>query len=463
MCKVDYDEFSASINGILYSLPEPTRQSVSAVDAPWRLDTPHAKNLERQFFGEVEEGEEGDEGDEGDEEGGGEKEKGERKAMTGAMTGAMGDEDGCVDGVDLREVVEGEDAGIGREGTEKGAAAHVPGIRRSARQPLAVSLPETPLGGSSRRGKEVTFGDSPRRKAKGEENEEAATDAVDAADAEESEGLEKVEEESNNSTAQHWATAETTRLPLPATVVASMKGMEARYARRKVASMKASGVSENDGRNSGTEHRHSDGDDAPSTPTRARSTDSTGTSTGGVSVSSPKKAWTPNHATSECQCRTCGAHSQHEHRRAKKGGGGGGGTTGTTTPNPPPKPTRFGVMNRRHHCRQCGIVVCWKCSKARRVVAGYGVTLQRVCDGCAMDLSLLIWTTLTANSDRDTIDALYFADAVVDLNVGVTRTKAALLVEQVDRDGDGKSMSREREREREIERSSEMGQCRCKV
>jgi hypothetical protein len=453
---VDYDEFSASINGILYSLPEPTRQSVSAVDAPWRLDTPHAKNLERQYFGEVEEGEEreerekGDKGDEGDEGGGRETEEGERKATTGAM----GDEDGCAvsaDGADPREVVEGGNAGIGREGTERGTAAHVPhvpGTRRSARQPLAVSLLETPqTRGPSRRGKEVTFGDSPRWKAKGEENEEAAADAVDAADAKELVGLEKAEkaeEEGNSSTAQHWATAETMRLRLPpATVVASTNATGARYAQRKV---RAIGVSGNDGRNSGTEHRHSDGDDgddgdgAPSTPTRARSTDSTGTSTGitgGVSVTSPKKAWTPNNATFECQCTTCGAHSQHEHRKAKKGGGGSGGTT---TPNPPPKPTRFGVMNRRHHCRQCGIVVCWKCSKARRVVAGYGVTLQRVCDECAMDLSLLIWTTLTANSDRDTIDVLYFADAVVDLNVGVTRTKAALLVEQVDRDRDGKSI-----------------------
>ena len=68
--------------------------------------------------------------------------------------------------------------------------------------------------------------------------------------------------------------------------------------------------------------------------------------------------------------------------------------------------------------------------------------VQRVCDGCAMDLSLLIWTTLTANSDHDTIAAIYFADAVVDLNVGITRTKAALLVEQVDQDGNGASKGR---------------------
>nr|XP_054759360.1 zinc finger FYVE domain-containing protein 26-like [Lytechinus pictus] len=43
---------------------------------------------------------------------------------------------------------------------------------------------------------------------------------------------------------------------------------------------------------------------------------------------------------------------------------------------------RFSMFNRRHHCRRCGRVVCWKCSQLRAVVDGYGDTPVRICDQC---------------------------------------------------------------------------------
>ncbi|XP_072171552.1 uncharacterized protein [Diadema setosum] len=43
---------------------------------------------------------------------------------------------------------------------------------------------------------------------------------------------------------------------------------------------------------------------------------------------------------------------------------------------------RFSMFNRRHHCRRCGRVVCWKCSQLRAIVDGYGDTPVRICDQC---------------------------------------------------------------------------------
>ena len=41
----------------------------------------------------------------------------------------------------------------------------------------------------------------------------------------------------------------------------------------------------------------------------------------------------------------------------------------------------FGFFKRKHHCRNCGVVVCAGCSKHTQYVEAYG-TLQRVCDRC---------------------------------------------------------------------------------
>lgn len=43
---------------------------------------------------------------------------------------------------------------------------------------------------------------------------------------------------------------------------------------------------------------------------------------------------------------------------------------------------RFSTFTRKHHCRNCGLVVCTKCSQARRVLKSNGPVGVRVCDSC---------------------------------------------------------------------------------
>ncbi len=48
----------------------------------------------------------------------------------------------------------------------------------------------------------------------------------------------------------------------------------------------------------------------------------------------------------------------------------------------------FTFFNRRHHCRYCGRIFCWKCSNAFKMLPSeFGVREpQRVCTGCAAEL-----------------------------------------------------------------------------
>ena len=82
--------------------------------------------------------------------------------------------------------------------------------------------------------------------------------------------------------------------------------------------------------------------------------------------------WQPDAATRSCQCSSC-----------NEGG------------------RLFGLTYRRHHCRNCGKVVCGACSKQRRECAhlGWGSVPQRVCDDCAGDEALLLWTVLRADKE----------------------------------------------------------------
>ena len=43
--------------------------------------------------------------------------------------------------------------------------------------------------------------------------------------------------------------------------------------------------------------------------------------------------------------------------------------------------SRFGFFTRKHHCRNCGVVVCASCSKHTQYVEAYG-SMQRVCNKC---------------------------------------------------------------------------------
>ncbi len=40
----------------------------------------------------------------------------------------------------------------------------------------------------------------------------------------------------------------------------------------------------------------------------------------------------------------------------------------------------FTFLNRRHHCRQCGVLCCGDCSTTRMQLAGCGLNKERVCD-----------------------------------------------------------------------------------
>ncbi|XP_014365563.2 pleckstrin homology domain-containing family F member 2 isoform X1 [Papilio machaon] len=51
------------------------------------------------------------------------------------------------------------------------------------------------------------------------------------------------------------------------------------------------------------------------------------------------------------------------------------------------KKTQFTVLNRRHHCRKCGSVVCGPCSSKRWVLRGQSDKPLRVCLQCYDDLT----------------------------------------------------------------------------
>ena len=45
---------------------------------------------------------------------------------------------------------------------------------------------------------------------------------------------------------------------------------------------------------------------------------------------------------------------------------------------------RFNILFRRkHHCRQCGTLVCDACSRVRDYVAGYKDKKVRICTHCS--------------------------------------------------------------------------------
>ena len=45
----------------------------------------------------------------------------------------------------------------------------------------------------------------------------------------------------------------------------------------------------------------------------------------------------------------------------------------------------FTFWRRRHHCRVCGGIYCWKCSKYKSLVREVAKTPVRVCGGCKSD------------------------------------------------------------------------------
>lgn len=48
--------------------------------------------------------------------------------------------------------------------------------------------------------------------------------------------------------------------------------------------------------------------------------------------------------------------------------------------------TQFTMINRRHHCRNCGNVICGNCSKNKFLIPSQSKAPVRVCDTCFEDL-----------------------------------------------------------------------------
>jgi len=55
--------------------------------------------------------------------------------------------------------------------------------------------------------------------------------------------------------------------------------------------------------------------------------------------------------------------------------------------------SKFSAYNRRHHCRNCGLIVCDGCSKKRFLLSHLDSKPVRVCDACH--------TKLTNNTPND--------------------------------------------------------------
>merc|ERR1719483_892047 len=51
------------------------------------------------------------------------------------------------------------------------------------------------------------------------------------------------------------------------------------------------------------------------------------------------------------------------------------------------KKSNFNVINRRHHCRKCGSVVCASCSSQKFLMPAQSSKPLRVCDPCYATLS----------------------------------------------------------------------------
>lgn len=47
---------------------------------------------------------------------------------------------------------------------------------------------------------------------------------------------------------------------------------------------------------------------------------------------------------------------------------------------------QFTVINRRHHCRNCGLVICGNCSKNKFLIPSQSSKPVRVCDTCFTEL-----------------------------------------------------------------------------
>lgn len=69
------------------------------------------------------------------------------------------------------------------------------------------------------------------------------------------------------------------------------------------------------------------------------------------------------------------------------------------------KNNKFTMVNRRHHCRNCGYVVCGDCSKNKYLLPSQSDEPVRVCNTCFETLSKTTTTNTTTNISPENKDA----------------------------------------------------------
>uniref|UniRef100_T1KHF8 FYVE-type domain-containing protein n=1 Tax=Tetranychus urticae TaxID=32264 RepID=T1KHF8_TETUR len=67
---------------------------------------------------------------------------------------------------------------------------------------------------------------------------------------------------------------------------------------------------------------------------------------------------------------------------------------------------QFTLLNRRHHCRNCGSVICASCSKSRFLIPSQSTKPVRVCDTCKNKLIKQRLGEVTNDSDQDNSSTL---------------------------------------------------------
>jgi FYVE/RhoGEF/PH domain-containing protein 5/6 len=69
---------------------------------------------------------------------------------------------------------------------------------------------------------------------------------------------------------------------------------------------------------------------------------------------------------------------------------------------------KFLIIRRKHHCRQCGNIICSECSKKKKDIPGQGI--QRVCDTCFEKAPTNIKTKDDIHSDEEDTIAIAKSD-----------------------------------------------------